>query len=150
MNVPRQIVIDASVLIKYVVPESDSPATIHMIDQLLLDDKATISIPDLLYIECANVLWKKVRRGEVDAQTAEDSLHDLTELECEVIPLSALSARALRLACDYGISAYDASYLALAEQVGTPLLTADERLVNCLAGSRHQVFALAAVITSSN
>jgi len=36
-------------------------------------------------------------------------------------------------------SVYDASYVALADRLGVPLLTADERLINCLAGSPYRL-----------
>ncbi len=45
----------------------------------------------------------------------------------------------LRLAYQHGISAYDATYVALSEARGLPLVTADARLVRALAGTAHDV-----------
>jgi|GEM_PF-2449459 len=54
--------------------------------------------------------------------------------------------RTIRLACDHGIFAYDARYIALAERLGVPLLTADGRLANLLANTAHHVVTLASLI----
>jgi len=145
-TVPRQCVMDAGVLIKYFVPEAETAFVQQILSDLLSDDHAIIYVPDLLYIECANVLWKKVQRGEIDVQTAEENIADLIAMELSTTPLSELAARAVRLACDHKISAYDASYLALAERLSVPLLTADARLANLLANTAHVVITLASLI----
>jgi predicted nucleic acid-binding protein len=49
---------------------------------------------------------------------------------------------ALGLALEYGISAFDAVYVALASEEGLPLVTADARLVRALAGSPHSALHL--------
>lgn len=146
----RHCVIDASVLIKYLVPEAETPFVRQLMRDLLSDDDATVYVPDLLYIECANILWKKVRRGEVDAQTAEENLDDLAAMELDATPIPDLMTPALRLACTYNISAYDAAYVALAERLGIPLLTADDRLAKMLAGTRHIVLSLSLLMPSTS
>jgi len=141
-TLPRHCVVDASVLVKYVVPETETPLVRRLLADLLSDEEAIISAPELLFIECANVLWKKVQRSEVDDVTAEESLADLMALEIDSTPIPVLSQLALRIACDHHISAYDACYLALAESLNVPLLTADERLVAAMAGTHFFVMSL--------
>jgi predicted nucleic acid-binding protein len=86
-------------------------------------------VPDLLYIECANVLWKYTRRLGYDARLARDNLEDLSKLALTSIPTELLFRSAFELAREYNISAYDAVYMSLARSTGTDLVTADKRLV---------------------
>jgi predicted nucleic acid-binding protein len=51
-------VVDASVAVKLFVTETDSAAAERLIAQLTTRPAAEIHVPDLLYIECANTLWK--------------------------------------------------------------------------------------------
>ena len=50
-------VIDASVALKWVIEEDDSETAIALLTQ------DALAAPDLLVIECGNVLWAKARRG---------------------------------------------------------------------------------------
>ena len=53
------LVIDASIAVKWVVEEEGTP------EALALRQKAKLIAPELLVAECANILWKKVQRGEL-------------------------------------------------------------------------------------
>jgi predicted nucleic acid-binding protein len=53
------LVIDASIAVKWVVEEDGTP------EALALRQKAKLIAPDLLVAECANILWKKVKRSEL-------------------------------------------------------------------------------------
>ena len=136
---PRECVVDASVGIKVILREPLS----DLADALfaLLDERppARLHVPDLFFLECANILWKATWRSGYAPDRAREGLHDLRALPLLSAPVADLSERALSLALDHGISAYDACYVALAEQLGVPLVTADERLVAKMAGSAHDV-----------
>lgn len=56
-----------------------------------------------------------------------------------VVSTADLMAEAVTIGLAYGISAYDASYVALGEQVSAPLLTLDEKLVRALAVAPHDI-----------
>jgi predicted nucleic acid-binding protein len=85
--------------------------------------------PDFLFIEMASIASKKVRRGEVPIAFAERALASLPTLLSEVISSSPLIGRAFALSAAHGVSVYDGLYLALAEERGCPVLTADIKLV---------------------
>lgn len=132
-NLPRTCVLDASVGMKLFIAEEHSE-DVHELFRQNLWDASTLYVPDLFFIECANVLWKKVRRGEYDEEEVFASLCDLRLLGLSVTPMSELMERALQIACRSGVTAYDASYAALAEALDVPLLTADEGLCERLGG----------------
>ena len=114
-------VVDASVAIKWVI---DEPGT----GQALLLRRNRLSAPDLLVPECANILWKKVRRGELTAEEAIFAVRLLQRAEIELEPMRGLWEAATALALSLDHPAYDCTYLALAQALSCALVTADERL----------------------
>ena len=123
-----ELVIDTSVAIKWVVEEEGSVAA-----TALLDVGHGFRAPDLLMPECANILWKKVRRGEVTPEEAGLMAELLQRAALELVPTRPLMPMALRLAVELDHPAYDAVYLALALERGCPFVTADGRLVRAVA-----------------
>lgn len=119
-------VVDASVVIKWVVDEPGSEAAIRLIDG------PTLSAPDLLMSECANILWKKVRRGELTRDEASLAIDLLVRADIELVPTRALAAAAVRLSLDLDHPAYDCMYLALAVDRGDTFVTADRRFVRMI------------------
>jgi predicted nucleic acid-binding protein len=122
MTLPGQAVIDASVAVKWVVGEEGSDLA-----ALLLD--ARLFAPDLLCAECSNILWKKVRRGELTSDEAEAACRILEGAEIELLPMRPYLLAATRIAIELDHPAYDSMYLALAEDFDVVLVTADEGLV---------------------
>jgi predicted nucleic acid-binding protein len=139
---PRRCVVDASVLIKYFVPESYSDLSQSLIIRLLGEDDG-LTIPDLAFIECTNILWKKVRRGDLAPSDAEQILADLAATQITAVSTSELMARAFAIGHALDITAYDACYVALGERLAIPLVTADDRLAAKLARSTHTAISLA-------
>jgi predicted nucleic acid-binding protein len=131
-------VVDASVGIKKFIIEPLTPK----VDQLfahLDDSNACLYIPDLFYVECTNILWKYVRAGLYDSAEAQANLADLQLLRFTSTPTAALIQEAFPLSITYGISAYDACYVALSQLNNAPLLTQDQRLVNTLESTSFDV-----------
>jgi predicted nucleic acid-binding protein len=114
-------VIDASVAAKWIAPEAGSDRA----DALLDDD---LLVPDLLFAEVANVLWKKVSRGEMTSQAADLAARWLVQVPLVAADGASLTRDALALAVRLGHPAYDCFYLALALRTGRTLVTADRRL----------------------
>jgi predicted nucleic acid-binding protein len=127
-------VVDASVAIKWFIDEPDSAAAVAVL-------RHPISAPDLLAPECANILWKKVGRGELRVDEAETIALALEGAVITLHPTRSYLAAATRIACDLGRAAYDCFYLALAERLQQPLVTADRRLVNAIRADRAKRFA---------
>ena len=118
----ERLVVDASVAVKWVVPEQGSKEA-----ELLLDHG--LVAPDLLFAECANILWKKIRRGELTGGEAEIAGQTLEQADLTIISARAYLSRAAAIAVELDHPAYDGIYLAVAEALGLRLVTADDRLI---------------------
>jgi predicted nucleic acid-binding protein len=116
-------VIDASVAVKWFIPERHSHEA-----AALLDPTLTLHAPDLLFAEVGNALWTKTRRRELTPGEARLVLHGLASVALEVTPIRQVAAGALDLALEAGCTVYDAVYLALAVHHDCRLVTADQRL----------------------
>jgi predicted nucleic acid-binding protein len=117
-------VIDASVVAKALFPEPYSQEALALIEQ------ATQAIvPDLLWAEIGSVIWKRARSGEITQNAAEQLIHALDALPCELRGVSAheLLEPALAIAIEIGTTVYDSLYLALAVREDAPLITADRK-----------------------
>ena len=117
------LVIDASVAVKWVVEEAGTAAA------LSLRKRAKLVAPELLIAECANILWKKVRRNELSKDEARLAARLLQGADLELSPTRSLLEAATRLAIELDHPAYDCLYVALAAANNCPFVTADERLL---------------------
>jgi predicted nucleic acid-binding protein len=139
---PNKILIDASVAIKWVVAEPGSAEAILLLDRRLY-------APDLLCPECANILWKKVVRGELRPDEAEVAARTLEAAGIELVAMRPYLAPAAALAIELGHPAYDCIYLAVALQLAITCVTADQGLIQRIRQGdsrfRDRVVALAEV-----
>ena len=121
-------VVDASLVIKWFVPEVDSKAARDW-----LNAPHDYVAPDLLFPEAGNAVWKKVRRGEFSPEDGQQLVTDLSAIAVEAVPMRSLVSDAHVLALRTGITVYDATYLALAVRLETKVITGDDRFVRRLA-----------------
>ena len=127
-------VVDASVVIKWFVPEVRGDAA-----RRWLASPHEYIAPDLLFPEAGNAIWKKVRRGELTADEGQRLAVDLSGVAVESISMRNLMQDAHALALSTGLTVYDAMYLALAVRLKTQVITADNRLAQALA--QHPITA---------
>lgn len=121
---PANLVADASVAAKLFFHEDGSDRA-----RALLASGAIFAAPDLLFIEIASIAAKQLRRGLCAPELAREATIAVVDIIDDVVPSRELRLRAFLFARDDGFSAYDGSYLALAERLGVPVVTADDRLV---------------------
>jgi predicted nucleic acid-binding protein len=128
----KTLVIDASIAVKWVVEEQGTP------EALGVRQKAKLIAPELLVAECANILWKKVQRGELLKEEALLAARLLQGAEIELLPTRSSLEAATRLAIELGHPAYDCLYLALAIEHDCRFVTADERFLRKLGQVRRR------------
>ena len=123
-------VVDASVAVKWLVPEPLTPEA-----RLVLDAARRglirIHVPELWLAEIASSLWKKTRppgAGRLDAGRAARMMDHVRSLGVTIHSHRPLVHGALALACVSGLTVYDALYASLALSREFTLVTADDRL----------------------
>ena len=120
-----KLTVDASVIVKWFVPEALSEEA-----RLLLDHRLILHAPDLALVEFANTFWKKVRRGELaNHQPYIDELPRLGEV-ITLYPSYDLLASTAQIAQNLDHPIYDCLYLACAEATRSSLVTADRKFAN--------------------
>jgi predicted nucleic acid-binding protein len=85
-----------------------------------------LSLPDLADVEVVSVLRRRWLAKTISARRFALAIEDLTELPADRYPVRPFLRRSYELRAN--VSAYDATYVALAEALGCPLVTADHRL----------------------
>src|SRR5262249_48717924 len=90
-------VIDASVVVKWFVPEIHSDAA-----RRLLEEPHRYFAPDLVFAETANTIWKKVRRGELKSAQGRQLVVDIGRASVEAVPCRMLAEDAFALAITIG------------------------------------------------
>ena len=126
----RPVVVDASVGIQLFVQEAHSEAVHALFDQLNGEPPLALYVPDLFYIECANILLKYAQRFNRSEAEGLADLADLANLALLATPTASLMQDAYALAAEHGLTAYDACYAVLALRLGAPLVSVDGDLLN--------------------
>ncbi len=125
-------VLDASVGIKLFIEEEFSDKVERVFSKLAEDPQAEIHVPDLFYIECANILLKYTRRFDRPLEDSLADIKDLGKLALKTTSTLELIENALQLASEKKLTAYDACYAVLAQKLGLPLITADAPLAKAV------------------
>ena len=121
----KQWVVDASVGVKWFLDENDREKAIAILDQMERREIEVI-IPDIFYLELANVFQKGFRKGLIRFEEAQKSFEKIENLPLKRHRHEDLFDVALDNAMIFGITTYDAIYLSLAEIYLVPLVTADK------------------------
>jgi predicted nucleic acid-binding protein len=124
-------VVDASLLVEFLTKGKHEEAAREAIGR-----ERWVWAPALVDAEIGSALRRQVRAKELSPKRAGVAFDDLHAMRLQRVPLGALSDRAWALRDN--ITYYDALYVALAEEAGSPLLTCDGRLAKA-KGLRTEV-----------
>jgi predicted nucleic acid-binding protein len=127
----KHLVVDASVAIKWFLPEVHSIAAVR-----LLESHIAFSAPDLILPELGNALWKRIRRGEMTRGDASEIISAMERIGIEITPSMSLLPPALDLAHALNRTVYDCLYLSLAIARDCQVVTADRKFHSAVNASR--------------
>lgn len=132
-------VLDASVAVKWVLPEADSAKAIALRDDYVKGIHELIA-PDVFKVEAAHALTRAERRGLLQHGEAISRTVLLMPSRPHLSPFDSLLPRAMEISSQLRIGVYDCLYVALSEREGCRMVSADQRLI---ALFRNNVIALA-------
>ncbi|MDR7523781.1 MAG: type II toxin-antitoxin system VapC family toxin [Armatimonadota bacterium] len=122
-----KVVVDTSVFIKWVKTANEDlvAEARHLLSEVEAR-AAEIHVPALLLYEVGNILMLKTR---LSGRTLTRTIAHLETLPFKIAPpATPLLARAARVGRRFGLTFYDASFVALALELNCPFVTADRAL----------------------
>jgi predicted nucleic acid-binding protein len=122
------IVLDASAVIDVLV--ESGPGT-ESIRERIEEPGQSLHVPQLVDLEVLQTLRRYALHGTLSQERSNKAFDDLTNIVFERYPHTPLLGRIWQL--KNNLTAYDATYVALAQSLTCHLITADERLVNKLS-----------------
>lgn len=126
-----EVVLDASVIARWFGPTADAPSALWRSD--FEAGRLDIAVPALVFLELVNLAGRQWR-------WTEDRLLELVR-RLEVSRFEIVDPRLDRIASwtARGLTAYDATYVALAEERGVPLVTSDRQILAVAGGIAKDV-----------
>ena len=128
-----RLVVDASVAVKWLVDEDESPAA-----RSLLDGNHEIAAPRLMATEVSNALRRKRLQGDLERNRARELAEAIPRMQVSWILDELLAPDALDLALALHATVPDCLYLALARALGATLITADHHFVNAVSKTEYK------------
>jgi predicted nucleic acid-binding protein len=127
------LVVDATVAVKWFVNQPDSAKA-----KAIADGDDVLLAPDFIVAEVGNALWMHVRVKDISLEDAIEAVTALLPyLLTEIVPSTALSEAALRMATALNHSVYDCLYAVLALERRGTFVTDDRRFAEKLRVSRR-------------
>lgn len=122
------VVLDASAALRLFLGDGPLPAGLEDAVAAAASGELVLLVPDLFWIEVSHVLLRMQRAGALTELECDGLLRDLRELPCQTRAHASLLDAVVVLVRTHRLSAYDATYLALAQAVNAQLLTTDRQL----------------------
>ena len=135
----KRVVLDASVILKWYLPdEEQGEEALDLLKRYISDDMEIIA-PSLLEYEVINGLMVAFKRTRLREDAILSAIEGFGNLGIRLLGFSGQYARLIHFCNTYRRSAYDASYLSVAESEKIPFITADEALYKAVKKDLHWV-----------
>ena len=96
MTASLKCVLDTNICVKQFIADPLTPKVNQLFD-LLNNSSTEFFVPDLFYVECANVLWKYVRSNLYTADQVQADLADLKDLRFQITSTKDLITEAIQI-----------------------------------------------------
>ena len=121
---PASVVVDASVVLKWQLEDEEAATqALALRDDFLLHNRVNLVAPSLLVYEVTNGMLTATRRGRLSRSHAEEGLATLFAAGIRL--MAAEPSRIFSLSLLWKVSAYDGTYLAVAEKLDSEVWTGD-------------------------
>ncbi len=140
---PATLVLDTSVAVKFYLPENLMEEA-RRLRALVDDEAAELVAPSTIQPELWNALWQQHRRADLPLEMVRNIWEEFSEDPISYFEIDPLMPRSVEVAANSGAIVYDALFLALAEEMETVMITADDKLLKTLretpfAGLAHHL-----------
>lgn len=135
------VVVDSSVVAKWILPEPDSAQAQRLISEVALKGERLVVL-DLVFVEVTNAIWKRYYQGLASLDEARQLLDKLVQIPVHIEPASRLLKPALEIAMKHSRAVYDALFVALCQDLDLSGITADEPLYHAIHADFPRIILL--------
>ncbi len=137
----ENLILDSGVIVKWVIREHDTDLAVAIYDRFQAGEFKVL-IPDLVFAEFGNILWKKRIFENLPDVEAEAAIAIFKEIPFIITPSQSLFDSAMSLSIKYKRTFYDSLYLALSLKENSRFVTADARLFNAVSAALPNITLL--------
>lgn len=139
-KLPRELILDTSVAVKFHVPEEDHEKA-RQVQGAFEKGEISLLAPGTILPEVFNAFWQKYRRKELTHNEVRQGWELISVLPLNFYAPEDLMPRASQISLETGVIIYDALSLTLAEDAETIVLTADGKLLKAIQGTDYSELA---------
>lgn len=133
MPAPSLLVVDASVVVKWVLENEEFAAEARALLAKGLSQDRRLVGPPLLVAEATNAVYQRFRRGEMTGDDADRFVAHIWNQPVALLSPPDLTERAYRFVRRHRLAnVYDSHYVVLAQALGVEFWTGDRRMFNSL------------------
>jgi len=124
-----RLVVDASVVLSWLLPDEKLTKKANKLYKRYVDGEVRLIAPDLLWYEVLNGVKSAVTSKRIGKKRGKEAVEKFSGLGLEFENQVGSFDRIFETALKHGLSVYDASYVALAKEVGLRLFTFDKGIL---------------------